>query len=110
MIGWERKGWTKKGGAIKNLDIWKTLFENKEDVELIWVKGHSGNEMNDFVDILASGGDPNNMDEIKTQRISEEWTCVFKEITKWMKGGWKTEDRDTLLMRLELKYKIKEKP
>lgn len=53
MHNWEKKKWFKKGG-IKNLDIWKELFLLKSDVTLKWVKGHSGNEMNDFVDELCS--------------------------------------------------------
>lgn len=110
MHGWKRKGWTKKGGPIKNLDLWKVLHENHEDVELIWVKGHSGNDMNDFVDVLASGGDPNTFDFNSIERIEQEWEIVFKEMTKWMKGGWRLEDRDSLLRRLQNQFVIKEKP
>lgn len=53
MHNWEKRNWFKKGG-IKNLDLWKELFSVKNDVTLKWVKGHSGNEMNEFVDSLCN--------------------------------------------------------
>lgn len=109
MHGWQSKGWRKKGGEIKNLDIWKNLWEMKEDVELIWVRGHVGNEMNEFVDVLASGGDPTKIDFSKIEVIKPEWNNVFKELTSWMRGGYKKEDRDSLLRRLQSQFEINKK-
>lgn len=106
MYGWESKGWKKKGGEIKNLDVWKTLWEIKEDVSLIWVKGHEGNEMNEFVDVLASGGDPTKEDYIRTDVIADEWIQIFKEYRSWTRGGYKSEDRDAFLRRLQEGYRI----
>ena len=45
-ISWEKKGWTKKGGAIKNLEIIKLAYflynTIKKDVELSHIKAHAG--------------------------------------------------------------------
>jgi len=52
-IAWEKNGWKKKGGEIKNLDIVKEvcpLYRESQAV-LVWVRGHNndpGNEMADF--------------------------------------------------------------
>jgi len=53
---WKAKGWRKKQGEIKNLDIVKELYELYEThpVELIWVRGHVGTEMNELADQWAN--------------------------------------------------------
>src|SRR4051794_24843435 len=56
--GWERNGWrTKAGAPVKNRDIWEPLValcrERAAEVTFEWVKGHSGDIMNDLVDRLA---------------------------------------------------------
>lgn len=52
---WESKGWTKKGG-IKNLDIVKELYElyQKSNANLVWVRGHNGDENNELADTWAN--------------------------------------------------------
>ena len=54
--GWEAKGWKKKGGPIKNLDIVRRLYElyKKSDVKLVWVRGHVGTELNEMADEWAN--------------------------------------------------------
>ena len=55
--GWQRKGWKRNGGPIVNLDLWKPLIElfqvRQGEVSFEWVRGHSGDHMNDVVDRLA---------------------------------------------------------
>ena len=53
---WERNGWKKKTGEIKNLDIVKPLFElyKNSNVELKWLKGHAGHEFNEMADEWAN--------------------------------------------------------
>lgn len=53
---WERNGWKKKSGEIKNLDIVKPLFElyRNSNVELKWLKGHAGHEFNEMADEWAN--------------------------------------------------------
>lgn len=54
--GWKARGWKKAKGEIKNLDIVKELFElyQKSSAELIWVKGHEGDEGNEMADEWAN--------------------------------------------------------
>jgi len=54
---WKAKGWTKKGGEIKNLEVIQeahALYEElKERVEVKHVKGHAGFEGNELADRMA---------------------------------------------------------
>ena len=55
--GWEKNGWKKKSkGEIQNLDIVKELYTlyKENDVELVWVRGHVGTEMNELADEWAN--------------------------------------------------------
>ena len=56
-ISWEKKGWTKKGGAIKNLAIIKECYylynEIKRDVPLTHIKAHAGFEGNELADRMT---------------------------------------------------------
>ena len=54
--GWEAKGWAKKGGPIKNLDIVKEVYAlyTAGQAELIWVRGHNGTELNELADEWAN--------------------------------------------------------
>lgn len=55
--GWKAKGWTKKGGEIKNLELIKKtheLYERIKDlIEIKHVKGHAGIEGNELADRMA---------------------------------------------------------
>lgn len=54
--GWEQKGWSKKGGEIKNLDIVKEAYElyGSSRAILTWVRGHEGDEGNELADQWAN--------------------------------------------------------
>ena len=55
--GWVRKGWrTAAGDPVKNMDLWRRLLEAaaRHRIEWRWVRGHSGNAMNERVDGLAT--------------------------------------------------------
>ena len=54
--GWESKGWKKKGGEIKNLDIVQELYSlyTSSQAKLIWVRGHEGDEGNELADEWAN--------------------------------------------------------
>lgn len=54
--GWNAKGWKKKGGEIKNLDLVQEAYGLYLEVrpELIWVRGHNGDENNELADQWAN--------------------------------------------------------
>lgn len=56
MPKWKRRNWRRKGGEIKNLDLWKRLDEltEKHEVEWRWVRGHAGNRLNERCDEMAT--------------------------------------------------------
>jgi len=56
--GWKKKGWkTADNKPVKNEDLWRALetATGRHTIEWRWVKGHSGDEMNERADALARG-------------------------------------------------------
>ena len=54
--GWERRGWRRKGGPIKNLELVKRLYalaRARPGAKLTWIKAHAGRRWNEYVDTLA---------------------------------------------------------
>jgi len=54
---WERKGWKKKGGPIKNLELIQELLElyrAHATCPLQWIAAHSGNRWNEYADSLST--------------------------------------------------------
>jgi ribonuclease HI len=57
--GWKARGWkTADRKPVKNVDLWQRLeaAEERHDVAWHWVRGHSGDEMNERADALARAG------------------------------------------------------
>ena len=55
--GWVRRNWRNAAGdPVANMDLWRRLLEaaKAHRVEWRWVRGHSGNPMNERVDRLAT--------------------------------------------------------
>ena len=52
---WQASGWKRKGKPIPNSDLWQSLSSlvRGHEIEWHWVKGHSGNPLNERVDHLA---------------------------------------------------------
>ena len=58
---WEKNNWkTADKKNVKNVDLWKKLkkLAKTNSIEWLWIKGHSGNPMNDLVDKLAKESTP----------------------------------------------------
>jgi ribonuclease HI len=55
--GWINRGWkNSQRQPVANRDLWEPLIETvnaRGNVTFTWVKGHSGDPMNDLVDSLA---------------------------------------------------------
>lgn len=55
--GWISRGWkNSQKQPVANRDLWEPLIElyrSRDGISFRWVKGHSGNRMNDLVDRLA---------------------------------------------------------
>ena len=55
--GWVRKNWRNAAGdPVKNMDLWKRILDtaSTHKIEWRWVRGHSGNAMNERADQLAT--------------------------------------------------------
>jgi ribonuclease HI len=55
--GWVRKNWrSSTGDPVKNMDLWQRLLAaaKQHRVEWRWVRGHSGDVMNERADELAT--------------------------------------------------------
>ena len=55
--GWERRGWKRKDGPVKNLELVKKAFglaRRHPKVKLKWIKAHAGSRWNEYADSLAT--------------------------------------------------------
>jgi ribonuclease HI len=56
--GWARRGWTRKGGAIENLGLWRealtVLRDGAHQYDWRWVRGHHGHPQNEYANHLAT--------------------------------------------------------
>jgi len=56
--GWARRGWTRKGGSIENLALWReaiaVLRSCPHEYQWRWVRGHRGHPQNEYANHLAT--------------------------------------------------------
>lgn len=55
--GWEKRGWKRKTGPIKNLELVQELYDlanRHPQVELAWIRAHDGSRWNEYADALAT--------------------------------------------------------
>ncbi len=60
--GWVRKNWRNAAGdPVKNMDLWRRILDaaKSHDIDWRWVRGHSGNPMNERADELATAAREN---------------------------------------------------
>lgn len=55
LAGWKCRGWKRKGGELKNIELWQELDRllGLHRVNFNWLKGHDGHEYNERCDALA---------------------------------------------------------
>lgn len=55
-LAWQKNGWVKKGGEIKNLDIVKEVcpLYQQSNATLVWVRAHNNDEGNELADHWAN--------------------------------------------------------
>jgi ribonuclease HI len=55
VYGWARMGWTRKSGAIENLELWFEALRaaSPHAVAWRWVRGHAGHAQNEYANFLA---------------------------------------------------------
>ena len=96
---WKARGWTRKGGPIENLELWKDLCEARarHDVQWVWLRGHASHPKNEYADWLA-------VRAAREQRSSDG--AVGSEFDVWLaerqaKGRYEGYDPDLTFETLE---------
>ncbi|MFH1810718.1 MAG: ribonuclease H [Pseudomonadota bacterium] len=54
---WARRGWKRKGGPIKNLELVQELYslvKARPELRLTWIKAHDGSRWNEYADALST--------------------------------------------------------
>ncbi|HEY5961060.1 MAG TPA: ribonuclease H [Polyangiaceae bacterium] len=55
--GWKARGWRRKEGPIKNLELVQEIYDrlqSRPELTLTWIAAHSGNRWNEYADALAT--------------------------------------------------------
>ena len=80
--GWERRGWKKAGGEIKNLAIIQacyTIFQRIEsDLQLTHVAAHVGTEGNELADRMAMYGSQSKEKELRLYQETMDIPTLLK--------------------------------
>ncbi len=75
--GWHARGWlNSQKRPVANRDLWEPFVElvlARGDVSFRWVKGHSGDPMNDLVDALAVAASHAQTAEVPTVPPTTSW-------------------------------------
>jgi ribonuclease HI len=97
--GWKARGWTRKGGPIENLELWKLLdaARARHRAQWTWLRGHYRHPKNEYADWLA-------VRAAKEQRSSDG--AVESEFDGWLatqqeKGLYAGYDADEGFTELE---------
>lgn len=55
LKGWQRRGWQRKDGPLKNTDLWQRMAASLigRDLNFEWTRGHAGDHMNEAADKLT---------------------------------------------------------
>ena len=79
---WEKKGWKKPGGEIKNLEIIQDCYaiyrRIEEELKLTHVAGHAGTEGNELADRMAMLGAQRKQRELRLYRETMDIPTLLK--------------------------------
>jgi ribonuclease HI len=77
--GWMARGWTRKGGTIENLELWRLLMDSarRHEVQFTWVRGHQGHAKNEYANDLAV--------KAATEQITSQG-AVESGFPRWLAG------------------------
>lgn len=99
VAGWASRGWTRKGGALENAELWQALVKVSREHRPAWqwVRGHAGHPKNEYANDLA-------MRAAKEQLMSEG--AVVSGFPEWLakkreKGLFPGYDPDADFAQLE---------
>jgi ribonuclease HI len=100
---WIARGWTRKGGAIENLELWRVLVDSarRHDVQFTWVRGHQGHPKNEYANDLAV--------KAATEQITSQG-AVDSAFPQWLaakraRGHYADYDPDLAFTQLEERLK-----
>lgn len=107
--GWKRNGWrTKEGKPVLNKDLWekldKAVSSRNLKVNFVWVKGHSGNRLNELADELAVKASGSLHSPVRFMKEcprfaiwkDERWEPITLNLAKnLIERFWKKEDNGT---------------
>lgn len=104
--GWMARGWTRKGGAIENLELWRVLVDSarRHEVQWTWVRGHRGHAKNEYANDLAV--------RAATEQITSQG-AVPSGFAEWLaghqaRGKFADYDPDQAFVALESRLKAGE--
>src|SRR5690606_11316255 len=75
-LGWEKNGWKKKNGEIKNLDLVQEVcpLYRSSNAQLIWVRGHNNDDGNE----MAESGQMRLVGSFLLGNYNERYICTSK--------------------------------
>ena len=79
-VNWQRNGWkNSQKQPVANQDLWKPMVAIYDPTvhTFEWVKGHSGNRMNDLVDQLAVAASKGPFDDVGDAAEPEQPSTLF---------------------------------
>ena len=105
--GWMARGWTRKGGAIENLELWRVLVDTarRHEVQWTWVRGHKGHPKNEYANDLAVKAAT---EQITSHGAVESGFPAWLE-TRQARGLFEGYDPDAAFTELEKRLKAGEK-
>ena len=104
---WKKKGWvTSSGKPVLNQDLWEALDKARlEEVKMVYVKGHSGEEDNERVDKIAvsfAKGDSIALNKKIKLTSSKESHAVKQTKNKLTETKYKEEEMKKTLFKIEI--------